>query len=152
MLRERACEQLPARELRLPARATKLALARHYARTAAAACGFAEDACYELSVAVNEAVTNAIRHGKPDAEGNIRVSVHADARSLTVAVRDFGTFSAGRAAGADGAAAGSAPAGGAARAGAEGGRGFAMMAALMDAVQLCVSSGSTTVRLCKARP
>ncbi|HUB75012.1 MAG TPA: ATP-binding protein [Solirubrobacteraceae bacterium] len=143
MLGQRACEQLPASELRLPARASKLALARDYARAAAAACGFAEDACYELSVAVNEAVTNAIRHGRPDAQGTIRVSVQADERALTVAVRDFGTFSAGRAAGGPD---------GAASAVEDGGRGFAVMAALMDAVQLCVAPGSTTVRLCKALP
>lgn len=126
-----------ASELRLPARASKLGLAREYVREAAAAFGFDADRSYELAFAVNEAVTNAIRHGRPDAQGHIHLSVRADGEVLTVAVRDCGTFAASALASSHTA---------------ESGRGFALMARMMDAVQLCVSPGSTTVRLSKARP
>ncbi|MGA2452565.1 MAG: ATP-binding protein [Solirubrobacteraceae bacterium] len=125
-----------ASELRLPARPSKLGVAREYVHEAAAAFGFDADRCYELAFAVNEAVTNAIRHGRPDAQGHIHLSVRAHGDLLTVAVRDYGTFVAS--------AVGGAPT-------AESGRGFALMARMMDAVQLCVSPGSTTVRLSKAR-
>lgn len=123
-------------ELRLAARPAKLAAAREYAHEAAAAFGFDAECCYEVAFAVNEAVTNAIRHGRPDEHGYIHLSALADGDRLTLAVRDCGTFAASAAASA---------------ANGEGGRGFALMARLMDAVQLCVSSGSTTVRLSKAR-
>jgi anti-sigma regulatory factor (Ser/Thr protein kinase) len=127
---------LAASELRLPARPAKLGAARQYAHEAAAAFGFDAERCYEVAFAVNEAVTNAIRHGKPDEHGCIHLSALADGDRLTLAVRDCGTFVA---------------CAGDADVLAESGRGFALMARLMDAVQLCVSSGSTTVRLSKAR-
>ncbi len=131
----RARAKQDASELQLPARPAKLAAAREYAHEAAAAFGFDADRCYEVAFAVNEAVTNAIRHGRPDAHGCICLSALADGDSLTLAIRDCGTFTASAAASANG----------------EGGRGFPLMARLMDAVQLCVSSESTTVRLSKAR-
>ncbi len=124
-------------ELRLPARVSKLGLAREYVHKVAAAFGFDADGSYELAFAVNEAVTNAIRHGQPDAHGDIRLSVRADGDVLTVVVRDYGTFAASALSRSETA---------------EGGRGFALMGLMMDAVQLCVSPGSTTVRLSKARP
>ncbi|HEV3035226.1 MAG TPA: ATP-binding protein [Solirubrobacteraceae bacterium] len=127
---------LPASELHLPARPAKLGAARQYAHEVAAAFGFDSDRCYEIAFAVNEAATNAIRHGKPDEHGCIHLSALADGDRLTLAVRDCGTFVA---------------CAGATDALAESGRGFALMERLMDAVQLCVSCGSTTVRLSKAR-
>jgi anti-sigma regulatory factor (Ser/Thr protein kinase) len=127
---------LAASELHLPARPAKLGAAREYAHEAAAAFGFDADRCYEVAFAVNEAATNAIRHGKPDEHGCIHLSARADGDRLTLAVRDCGTFVASA---------------GDVDMLAESGRGFALMARLMDAVQLCVSSGSTTVRLSKAR-
>jgi anti-sigma regulatory factor (Ser/Thr protein kinase) len=123
-------------DLRLPAQPAKLRLAREYAHQAAAAFGLDSDRCYEFAFAVNEAVTNAIRHGRPDAHGDIHLSVSGHGDRLTFAVRDYGTFS------------GYAPIG---VLGADRGRGFVLMARVMDAVQLCVGSGNTTVRLSKAR-
>lgn len=123
-------------ELRLQARPSELRLAREYAHQAAAAFGFDAERCYEVAFAVNEAVTNAIRHGRPDEQGHIHLSVLSDGDRLTLAVRDYGTFVAS--------AVGGTPR-------SEGGRGFALMAGLMDTVQLYVSPGSTTVRLSKAR-
>jgi anti-sigma regulatory factor (Ser/Thr protein kinase) len=123
-------------DLRLPAQPAKLSIAREYAHQAAAAFGLDADRCHEFAFAVNEAVTNAIRHGRPDAHGDIHLSVSTDEDRLTLCVRDYGTFS------------GYAPIG---ALNADHGRGFMLMVRVMDAVQLCVGSGSTTVRLSKAR-
>ena len=128
--------EAPASDLLLPAQPSKLGRAREYAREAAAAFGLDEECSYEFAFAVNEAVTNAIRHGHPDDHGHIHLSVLMEGDRLTLSVRDFGTFTVSPAA--------SAPAG-------ERGRGFELMARLMDAVQLSVSPGSTTVLLSKAR-
>lgn len=123
-------------ELSLPAQPAKLAMAREYAHQAAAAFGLDDDRCYDFVFAVNEAVTNAIRHGAPDENGHIRLSVQGYGDRLTLAVSDYGTFAARH---------------GSRDASAESGRGFALMTRLMDQVQLCVACGSTTVRLSKAR-
>jgi anti-sigma regulatory factor (Ser/Thr protein kinase) len=123
-------------DLRLPAQPAKLGVAREYAHRAAAAFGLDADRCYEFVFAVNEAVTNAIKHGCPDAQGHIHLSVVANDDRLTLAVRDYGTFS------------GYAPIG---AMGADRGRGFVLMARVADAVQLCVGSGNTTVLLSTSR-
>lgn len=122
-------------ELRLPARPSELRTARQYAEEAAAAFGLDADGCYELALAFNEAVTNAIRHGAPDSRGQIRLSVLMDADRLTLTVHDHGTFAA--------------PVLDRART-CEQGRGLALMASLMD-VQICAGPAGTTVRLSKAR-
>jgi anti-sigma regulatory factor (Ser/Thr protein kinase) len=123
-------------ELSLPAEPAKLVMAREYAQQAATAFGLDGDRSYEFVFAVNEAVTNAIRHGAPDERGHIMLSVLSEGDRLTFAVRDYGTFTAREEDREELA---------------EGGRGFALMTRLMDAVQLCVAPGSTTVRLSKAR-
>jgi anti-sigma regulatory factor (Ser/Thr protein kinase) len=127
-------------ELRLPADASKLRLARAYARQTAAAFGLDGESCDELVFAVNEAVTNAIRHGTPDEHGSIGLLALADGEHLTISVHDYGTFA--------GAALSTQPSDAVA---AEGGRGFALMTELADTVELCVGARSTTVHLSKAR-
>jgi anti-sigma regulatory factor (Ser/Thr protein kinase) len=124
-----------ADELRLPARASQLSTAREYAWWAAAACGLDTQTCDDFMFAVNEAVTNAIRHGAPDEHGLISILARVDGEGVTLSVRDYGTFAASTAG---------------VSALAESGRGFALMARLTDAVQLCVGRGTTTVRLSKA--
>jgi anti-sigma regulatory factor (Ser/Thr protein kinase) len=125
-----------ASELRLPARAAKLWVAREYAHAAAAAFGLDADRCQDFAFAVNEAATNAVRHGLPDRAGDIHLSVLADARRLTLSIHDCGTFSASHSV---------------LGKHSERGRGFALMTRMMDAVQLCCSTGSTTVRLTAVR-
>lgn len=125
-----------ADELRLPARPANLDAARAYAHQAAATFGLDAGGCREFVFAVNEAVTNAIKHGAPDEQGQIQLTVLADGEFLTLSVRDYGTF---------------APADMHHTTTSESGRGFALMIRLMDAVQLSVAYGSTTVRLSKAR-
>jgi serine/threonine-protein kinase RsbW len=125
-----------ASELGLSARRSELHAARRYVGEAAAAFGFDADSCYEFVFAVNEAVTNAIRHGAPDALGLIYLSFIADADCLTFAVRDCGTFAMPTL------DAATRP---------EHGRGLAFMASLVDEVRLRTEPGSTTVHLAKAR-
>jgi serine/threonine-protein kinase RsbW len=133
---ERETASFAASELRLPALRSELDVARRYVEEAAAAFGFDADSCFELVFAVNEAVTNAIRHGAPDERGLISLSVVADVGRLTFVVRDCGTFAMPvldtdtRS---------------------EHGRGLALMASVMDEVQLHIKPGSTVVRLSKAR-
>ncbi len=122
--------------MRLAAQPSTLGLARQYARQAAAAFGLDAPSCDEFVFAVNEAVTNAIRHGAPDERGEIGIVALVDGDRLTLSVRDYGTF-LGSARYATGLA--------------EGGRGFQLMTRLTDAVQLCLGQGATTVRLSKSR-
>jgi serine/threonine-protein kinase RsbW len=124
-------------ELQLPARRSELGAARKYAGDVAAAFGLDADNCFEFVVAVNEAVTNAIRHGASDERGLIHLSIVADAERLTFAVRDRGTFVMPVLDG---------------EMSSEHGRGLALMASLVDEVQLEIEPGGTTVRLSKTRP
>jgi anti-sigma regulatory factor (Ser/Thr protein kinase) len=133
---ERDTASFAASELRLPALRSALDVARRYVGEVAAAFGFDADGCFELVFAVNEAVTNAIRHGAPDEQGSISLSVIADADRLTFVIRDCGTF-AMPVLDADTSS--------------EHGRGLALMANVMDEVQLDIKPGSTIVRLSKAR-
>jgi anti-sigma regulatory factor (Ser/Thr protein kinase) len=124
-------------ELRLPAQPSELARARRYAHEAAAAFGLDEERCYEVVFAVNEAVTNAIRHGRPDEQGCIELSACSDGERLTLIVCDHGTFVP--------------PAAVEGGPSCEGGRGFPLMAGLMDTVELHTLPGCTTVCLSKVR-
>jgi anti-sigma regulatory factor (Ser/Thr protein kinase) len=126
-----------ASELHVLARRSELGVARKYAEDVAAAFGLDPDSRYEFVYAVNEAVTNAIRHGASDEEDMIHMSIVADADRLTFAVRDRGTFPMPATDN------GESP---------ESGRGLALMASLVDEVHLQIDPGGTTVRLSKVRP
>ncbi len=128
---------LAASELHVQARRSELAVARRYAEDVAQAVGLDADSRYEFVYAVNEAVTNAIRHGASDEDGMIHLSIVADAERLTFAVRDQGTFVVPVLDVTDTA---------------EHGRGLALMASLVDEVQLQIDPGGTTVRLSKTIP
>jgi anti-sigma regulatory factor (Ser/Thr protein kinase) len=125
-----------ATELHVLARRSELGVARKYAEDVAAAFGLDEDSRYEFVYAVNEAVTNAIRHGASDDEDMIHMSIIADAERLTFAVRDQGTFVMPEVDGVETSA---------------GGRGLALMASLVDEVDVHIDPAGTTVRLCKRR-
>jgi anti-sigma regulatory factor (Ser/Thr protein kinase) len=122
--------------MRLPARSSELSAARRYAEEAAEAFGLDAHGCFEFAVAVNEAVTNALRHGAPDEHGQIHLSVLEGADRLTFVVCDCGTFRAP-----------TAPASPTS----EHGRGFTLMSTLMDTVHVHGAPGATTVRLTKFR-
>ena len=131
-------ESLIPVELRLPATPSELSRARDCVAGAATQFGLAPKASYELVYAVNEAVTNAVRHGSPAQDGTIGLHVHADGNALVCSISDCGPFVA--------------PRGVHDPTSDEGGRGFVFMSALTDDLALEVQPDSTVVRLWKRRP
>ena len=97
--------------------------------------GLGAKPCYEFVYAVNEAVTNAIKHGRADEEGTIGLRLDAAGEDLICTVSDCGPFVA--------------PAEIADPDHAEGGRGFMFMSALVDELELSIESDATVVRLHK---
>ncbi len=61
-------------------------------REAATGFGLKERAAYEFVYAVNEAVTNAIKHGSAEADGTIGLRVELSGESIICSVRDRGPF------------------------------------------------------------
>jgi serine/threonine-protein kinase RsbW len=98
--------------------------------------GLGEEECFDLKLAVTEAVTNALKGSRHRHTVEVRLSAHEDA--VEIEVVDRGVFSplhAGLARGPD----------------AEGGRGIALMIALVDDVAFERSDEGTRVRLRKRR-
>jgi serine/threonine-protein kinase RsbW len=96
--------------------------------------GLGEEECFDLRLAVTEAVTNALK-GSP-APHTVEVSLSADGEVVEIEVVDRGVFSPLRAALARGPDA-------------EGGRGIALMLALVDDVVFERTGQGTRVRLRK---
>jgi anti-sigma regulatory factor (Ser/Thr protein kinase) len=123
-----------AEVLELPADPSAIVRAREFAREAAIACDLSGSECYRFVYAVNEAVTNAIKHGSPDPQGMITLTAAHDSSVLTVAVSDSGSFCAPSSA---------------SRGNLECGRGFELMLRLTDALHLQSEESGTTVFLSK---
>jgi len=122
-------------DLRLPADAAQLTRARQFVRDATTSFGLDGRAAYEFVYAVNEAVTNAIKHGCPEPDGTIGLGIELAGDLIICSVRDRGPFVP--------------PAAFPGPSLAESGRGFAFMSALTDEVRLAVGPGATVVRLYK---
>lgn len=112
-----------------------LAHARGLVDETAAALGFDEGCRYEIKVAANEALTNAVEHGAPCEGGRLRLRIEPQTAALTVEVCDCGTFSP--------------PAPSAGDPLPERGRGLDFMRLLMDDVELLPADGGTRLRLRK---
>lgn len=136
-----------SRERCLRADPSELAAARDYVEQAVTAFGFDRSRGFACVFAVNEALTNAIRHGAPGAEGGIRLRITAERDSLVFAIYSRGPFAAARLA--DGASDASMGVHETPDMYGEGGRGLPYMELLMDKVELDMRAGSTTVRLYK---
>ena len=102
------------------------------------AAGFDAGARYQITVATNEAVSNAMEHGAPCEDGHIHLGATVEQGIFVFSVRDCGEFEH------------SAPP--AAEPVAERGRGFAFMNLLMDDVRLEARPGQTIIRLAKRLP
>lgn len=122
-------------DLRLPANPAELVRARQFVRDAATGFGLKDRAAYEFVYAVNEAVTNAIKHGHAEPDGTIGLRIEFAEESIICSVRDRGPFVP--------------PAAFPGPSLAESGRGFAFMSALTDELELTVGPGATVVRLYK---
>ena len=125
-----------ARDLWIDAEVEQVRGVREWAARAAHEFGFGHDACYEIKLAITEAVANAIQHGSPRTGDAIRVSIHARGNALVFDVLDTGVFS---------------EAGEPLEELAERGRGLAIVGSMMDAVELTPERGGTLLRFVKRR-
>jgi serine/threonine-protein kinase RsbW len=132
-----AASPLLGGELELKADASELTAARRFAEEAGERFGLEERERYEVTFAVNEAVSNAIEHGRASREGTIRLRVADEGRALVFYVEDHGVFK---------------PKAPAVDPFPERGRGLAFMAAMVDEVDVRSGEHGTVVRLCKQRP
>ncbi len=74
------------------ARFENLARICEFVTTAAREAGFDDAEVYDVELATNEACTNIIEHGYTDtSDGKIKCSVEANAKVVTVVLRDWGT-------------------------------------------------------------
>jgi anti-sigma regulatory factor (Ser/Thr protein kinase) len=119
-------------ELLLPADGARLGVARDYVERAAEDFGLDPSTRGRFVCAVNEAVTNAIRHGRPDGHGRIRIHSIIDGGRLTISVHDHGRFATQTEKG---------------EPDIEHGRGFAVMASFTDEVRLDARPDGTSISL-----
>jgi anti-sigma regulatory factor (Ser/Thr protein kinase) len=127
--------EFESREHSIKADLARLKEARDFAERAAEDFGFDTSGCYQLKLAMSEAVTNAIEHGSSSEEDPIELRVEAEGDSLAFYVKDTGTF-------VDSPVAGGAsfPASG---------RGLEFIRRLMDDVQLRPEQDGTLLRFAK---
>jgi anti-sigma regulatory factor (Ser/Thr protein kinase) len=111
--------------------------AREFAARAAADFGMDNNACYDVKLAMSEAVTNAIRHGSSSPTDPIKIEIAAEGRALVFEVLDTGQFRPR-----------------VVRRGelSESGRGLEFMRVLMDEVDLQPGARGTLMRFIKRRP
>jgi anti-sigma regulatory factor (Ser/Thr protein kinase) len=120
------------RELWLRPDPRELRRARWLAEAAAVDHGLDEDESFRFKFAVNEAVANAIEHGEPSEDGYILLRARPQGDDLCFEVHDWGSFRPDLA-GADSLS--------------DRGRGLALMAAMVDEVDVRPRGGTTVVRL-----
>ena len=110
--------------------------AREFAARAAADFGLTPNACYDVKLAMSEAVTNAIQHGSSSPRDPIRIAVLAEGQALVFEVLDTGRFVPR-----------------VMRRGelSESGRGLEFMRVLMDEVDLRPGKHGTLMRVAKRR-
>jgi len=100
--------------------------------------GFDEATRYQITVATNEAVSNAMEHGVPCDDGLFHLTASVESGAFVFSVRDCGAFENTPSPPPDPVA--------------ERGRGFAFMNLLMDDVRLDARVGETVLRLVKRLP
>jgi anti-sigma regulatory factor (Ser/Thr protein kinase) len=66
--------------------------AREFAERMALAFGFEDGACYQVKLAMSEAVTNAIQHGSSSPDDPIRIWAVEESGALVFEVLDTGRF------------------------------------------------------------
>ena len=111
---------------------------RGFIDRALATAGFDAATRYQITVATNEAVSNAMEHGAPCDDGHFHLAASVESGSFVFSVRDCGEFEDAPAPLPDPVA--------------ERGRGFAFMNLLMDEVRLDAQPGHTVLRLAKRLP
>jgi anti-sigma regulatory factor (Ser/Thr protein kinase) len=122
------------REHHINADLDRLKEARDFAASAAAEFGFDDDGCYQVKLAVSEAITNAIQHGSDSPRDRVIMLVAEEAGALVFEVLDTGRFVPRVTRGGD------MP---------ESGRGLEFMRLMMDEVDLRTGRDGTRLRLAK---
>ena len=125
------------REHSISADLGRLREAREFGARAAADFGLDEDACYEVKLALSEAVTNAIQHGSSSPDASIRICAMGEPGALVLEVIDTGRF-VPRVSRRGGELS-------------ESGRGLEFMRVLMDEVDLRPGEDGTLMRFAKRR-
>jgi len=122
------------REHSIRADLARLKEARDFAERAAMEFGLPSDACYQVKLAMSEAVTNAIQHGSSSPDDPVRILITEEPGALAFEVVDTGRFvpRVSRR--------GDMP---------ESGRGLEFMRLLMDTVELYPGDSGTRLRLVK---
>lgn len=112
----------------------RLQEARDWAEDRAAEAGLDEAECFQVRLAMSEAVTNAIDHGSRDSTDEIRIESSVHDGSLTFEVSDTGTFVASLSPSTfeD-----------------EGGRGLEVLAIVMDEVHITAGGDGSVLRFAK---
>jgi anti-sigma regulatory factor (Ser/Thr protein kinase) len=80
------------REHSIRADLARLKEARDFAERAAMEFGLPSGACYQVKLALSEAVTNAIQHGSSSSEAPVRILVSEEPGALVFEVVDTGRF------------------------------------------------------------
>jgi anti-sigma regulatory factor (Ser/Thr protein kinase)/ketosteroid isomerase-like protein len=123
--------------LAIPPGPRGLSESRGFIERVLSAAGFDAGARYQITVATNEAVSNAMEHGVPCDDGRFHLAASVERGSFVFSVRDCGEFEETSRL--------PDPV-------AERGRGFAFMNLLMDDVRLHARAGETILRLAKRLP
>lgn len=80
------------REHSISAELARLKEARDFAERAAVEFGLPSDVCYQIKLALSEAVTNAIQHGSSSPQDSVRIVVSEEPGALSFEVVDTGRF------------------------------------------------------------
>jgi anti-sigma regulatory factor (Ser/Thr protein kinase) len=80
------------REHSISADLARLKEARDFAEGAAVELGLSSEGCYQVKLAVSEAVTNAIQHGSSSPDAPVRISISEEPGAMVVEVLDTGRF------------------------------------------------------------
>jgi anti-sigma regulatory factor (Ser/Thr protein kinase) len=123
-------------ELEIPADLAMLHDAREWAADAAVAFGLCEGDCFQVKLAMSEAVTNAIIHGSGSGGASVHLAAHGEDDMLVFEVTDSGR---------------DAPGIDPVERLDEGGRGLELVSMVMDEVQLIRRDGGGLLRFAKRR-
>lgn len=126
------CEQ-PPRQLEIPAELGRLHETREWAYDIATELGLSEDDCFQIRLAMSEAVTNAIIHGSAGEADVVRIAAWEREHSLVFEVTDQGHAGTGdHTQRLD-----------------QGGRGLDLVSMVMDEVELVRREGGGSLRFTK---
>lgn len=125
------------RALMIEAHPARLHQARDWAHRVAVAAGLDEARCYEVKLAMSEAVSNAIEHGSQGCDDSIAIEAFHDGDALVFEVRDTGTGT------------GLAPPAGRTSVEDESGRGLELLTVIMDEVEMTSAADGSVLRFAK---